>query len=287
MKKLIVEAPAKINLILNILHKRNDGYHELETIMHQINLIDIISIELSGKDIIVVTNSKLIPSGQENLAYKAAALFMEKNGIKAGVKIKIEKNIPVGAGLAGGSTDAAAVLSGLNDLFGLQLSLTSLQKMAAEIGSDVAFCLGNTTALARGRGELLTPVAKGPKLNLVLVVPEFQVSTAEVYQNYEFDNKQQFSDTTVFVKAWQDCSIIEIASQLRNDLESVTTKKYHEIDLIKDQLKETGAINALMSGSGPSVFGIFPDRHKAEIAADMLKKTYSQVFLVTSYYRSD
>ena len=184
MKKLIVEAPAKINLILNILHKRNDGYHELETIMHQINLIDIISIELSGKDITVATNSKLIPSGQENLAYKAAALFMEKNGIKAGVNIIIEKNIPVGAGLAGGSTDAAAVLSGLNRLFGIQLSLTTLQKMAAEIGSDVAFCLSSTTVLARGRGELLTPVAKGPELNLVLVVPEFQVSAADVYQNY-------------------------------------------------------------------------------------------------------
>ncbi|NLB52576.1 MAG: 4-(cytidine 5'-diphospho)-2-C-methyl-D-erythritol kinase [Syntrophomonadaceae bacterium] len=287
MKKLIVEAPAKINLILNILHKRNDGYHELETIMHQINLIDIISIELSGKDITVATNSKLIPSGQENLAYKAAALFMEKNGIKAGVNIIIEKNIPVGAGLAGGSTDAAAVLSGLNRLFGLQLSLTTLQKMAAEIGSDVAFCLSSTTVLARGRGEKLNTVAKGPELNLVLVVPEFQVSTAEVYQNYKFDNKQQSPDIAAFIKAWQDCNIIEIASQLNNDLESVTTKKYHEINLIKDQLKEIGAINALMSGSGPSVFGIFPDQYKAEIAANVLQKTYRQVFLVTSYYRSD
>lgn len=164
MDKISLSAPAKINLILNVLDKRSDGYHELETIMHQISLIDIIHIELKEENITVESNSNLIPNGEDNLAWKAAALFMEEAGIKAGVKIFIEKNIPVGAGLAGGSTDAAAVLLGLNSLFCLDFSTPFLESMGAVIGSDVPFCLSRGTTLARGRGELLTPIAKGPGL---------------------------------------------------------------------------------------------------------------------------
>lgn len=285
MDKISLPAPAKINLILNVLGKRSDGYHELETIMHQISLIDIIHIELKEENITVESNCSLIPNSQDNLAWKAAALFMEEAGIKAGVKIFIEKNIPVGAGLAGGSTDAAAVLSGLNRLFRLELSTAYLEEIGTVIGSDVPFCLSNVTALARGRGELLTPVAKGPKLNLVIVVPEFQISTAEVYSDYKLENSYHLADTAAFIKAWESCDIISIASHLGNGLETVSTQKHVEIDIIKDDLKRLGAVNALMSGSGPAVFGIFPDHNTALKAISILQISYRQVYHVTSYYR--
>lgn len=285
MDKISIPAPAKINLILNVLDKRSDGYHELETIMHQISLIDIIHIELKEESITVESNSSLIPNGEDNLAWKAAALFMAEAGIKAGVKIFIEKNIPVGAGLAGGSTDAAAVLLGLNSLFCLEFSTPFLEDMGAVIGSDVPFCLSRGTTLARGRGELLTSVAKGPRLNLVIVVPDFQISTAEVYSDYKLENGYHLADTDAFIKAWENCDIISIASHLGNGLETVSTQKHVEINIIKDDLKRLGAVNALMSGSGPAVFGIFPDHNTALKATSILRISYRQVYYVTSFYR--
>ncbi len=285
MDKISIPAPAKINLILNVLDKRSDGYHELETIMHQISLIDIIHIELKEESITVESNSSLIPNGEDNLAWKASALFMAEAGIKAGVKIFIEKNIPVGAGLAGGSTDAAAVLLGLNSLFCLEFSTPFLEDMGAVIGSDVPFCLSRGTTLARGRGELLTSVAKGPRLNLVIVVPDFQISTAEVYSDYKLENGYHLADTDAFIKAWENCDIISIASHLGNGLETVSTQKHVEINIIKDDLKRLGAVNALMSGSGPAVFGIFPDHNTALKATSILRISYRQVYYVTSFYR--
>lgn len=287
MRSLAIPAPAKINLTLKVLKKRPDGYHELETIMHKISLVDIIRLETAEKHIIINSNSSLIPADEKNLAYKAAALFLERTGVKAGVKIMVEKNIPVGAGLAGGSTDAAAVISGLNRLFDTGLSLAALQEMAAEIGSDVPFCLGGTTALARGRGELLTPLLKGPQLDLVLVVPGFQISTAEVYQNYKPHPQQQFDETAAFIKAWEGYNINDAARCLKNDLESVSARKFTVINSIKEELRGLGAINAIMSGSGPAVFGIFADQNQAAQAAGIIDGKYERVFQVTSYYGSD
>lgn len=286
MNSLTLAAPAKINLILKVISRRTDGYHELETIMHTISLADQIHVGTTPGGITVESNSSAIPAGQDNLAYRAAALYMERTGTKAGVKIFIEKNIPVGAGLAGGSTDAAAVLKALEYLFPARLAPGELQSMAAVIGSDVAFCLQEGTAIARGRGELLTPLDdRGPMLDLVLVVPDFQVSTAEVYQAYEVSHDHQNIETAAFVDAWRNRDISSMAPLIYNDLEAVSLTKHNEIGQIKTGLKQAGALNALMSGSGPAVFGIFSDRATAEKAANIMRKSFRQVYQVTSYYR--
>ena len=287
MHSLMLAAPAKINLILKVFGLRTDGYHELETVMHPISLIDIIHVELIPEGITVESNSSHIPAGKDNLAYQAAALFKEETGIKAGVKIFIEKNIPVGAGLAGGSTDAAAVLKGMNHLFQAKLSVVRLQEIAGAIGSDVPFCLVSETALARGRGEILTQLDRGPRLNLLLVVPDFQVSTAEAYRTYQVEHRSLTVDTAAFLNAWQIGDLIKIADSLYNDLETVSIRKHHEIKKIKSELIKAGAVNALMSGSGPAVFGIFTDQKTAGDAASIMQKSYKQVYQATSYYRSD
>ncbi|HPF43488.1 MAG TPA: 4-(cytidine 5'-diphospho)-2-C-methyl-D-erythritol kinase [Syntrophomonadaceae bacterium] len=287
MHSLMLAAPAKINLILKVFGLRTDGYHELETVMHPISLIDIIHVELIPEGITVESNSSHIPAGKDNLAYQAAALFKEETGIKAGVKIFIEKNIPVGAGLAGGSTDAAAVLKGLNHLFQTKLSLTRLREMAGAIGSDVPYCLLSETALARGRGEVLTTLDRGTRLNLLLVVPDFQVSTAEVYRAYQFEHSLLTVDMEAFLNAWRIGDLIKIAESLYNDLETVSIREHHEIGKIKTEIIKAGAVNALMSGSGPAVFGIFTDQKTTGDASRILKKSYKQVYQVTSYYRSD
>ena len=286
MNSLTLAAPAKINVILKVISRRTDGYHELETIMHTISLADQIHVGTTPGGITVESNSSAIPAGQDNLAYRAAALYMERTGTKAGVKIFIEKNIPVGAGLAGGSTDAAAVLKALEYLFPARLAPGELQSMAAVIGSDVAFCLQEGTAIARGRGELLTPLDdRGPMLDLVLVVPDFQVSTAEVYQAYEVSHDHQNIETAAFVDAWRNRDISSMAPLIYNDLEAVSLTKHNEIGQIKTGLKQAGALNALMSGSGPAVFGIFIDPATAEKAANIMGKNFRQVYQVTSYYR--
>ncbi|MBP1760728.1 MAG: 4-diphosphocytidyl-2-C-methyl-D-erythritol kinase, partial [Firmicutes bacterium] len=180
-------APAKVNLTLDILGKRTDGYHELVTVMHQIDLVDRIRLEKGGIDIRVSSDSSQIPDNEENLAYKAARLMYDKFGLREGLQIYIEKNIPVGAGLAGGSTDAAAVIYGINELYGLKLELPVLLALGTQIGSDVPFCLMGGTALARGRGEILSQLPEGPLLYMVLVKPDFQISTRAVYQAFRLE----------------------------------------------------------------------------------------------------
>lgn len=282
--KIEIAAPAKINLTLNIKGKRADGYHELETIMQQIDLLDHITIEsASPGSIRVDSNSSLIPHNEGNLAYRAAALFLDKYGSGAGVKIFIEKNIPIGAGLAGGSTDAAAVLWGLNRLLDCGLAKADLLEMAAQIGSDVPFCLLGGSALARGRGELLEPLAPSVPLLLLLVKPDFQVSTAEVYQQFDLTKVEKFPDTPAFLESWQHCDIIGIAGHMENVLESVSVRKYPEIALIKEKMKKLGALNVLMSGSGPSVFGVFKEKGLAMEAMETMKTSYREVFLVSSF----
>ncbi|NLB89007.1 MAG: 4-(cytidine 5'-diphospho)-2-C-methyl-D-erythritol kinase [Syntrophomonadaceae bacterium] len=286
MDKITIEAPAKINLTLDIKGKRSDGYHELETVMHHISLVDYVTLEKSDH-ITVSSNSKLIPNDESNLAYKAAKLIFEKNGKKAGVNIYIEKNIPVGAGLAGGSTNAAAVLLGLNKLYDLHLSPQVLEELALELGSDVPFCLADKTALAKGRGEKLTFLPPIEKLNFLLVKPDFQVSTAQVYKEFSFDKVQQVPDTNAFLKAWHECDIISLANNMQNVLESVCLPKYPEIGKIKLRMLEYGALNALMSGSGPTVFGLFDNQDKLNQAYAGFLTEYKEVFKISSYIRSE
>lgn len=284
---LVIDAPAKINLTLDIKGKRTDGYHELETVMHQINLVDRVFLKMGGTDITVRSNSPLIPNDEENLAFKAAQLLYDSFTIKEGVQIFIEKNIPVEAGLAGGSTDAAAVLKGINTLIGLGLKKQHLIELAARIGSDVPFCVQGGTALARGRGEILQPLAAGPDLNMVLVKPDYQLSTREIFGHFRLDRVYKSPDNPAFLAAWKNCDIINVALQMNNVLETVSVEKRPEIAMIKQQLCELGALNALMSGSGPSVFALYTLYEDAEQAWMTMREQYKESFLVSSYRKGD
>ena len=299
--RIILEAPAKINLTLDVIGKRDDGYHELETVMHQINLFDRIALEIWDQGIELATSSSEIPVGEDNLAYKAALAILKKCGPGAGIKIFIEKNIPIGAGLAGGSTDAATVLAGINYLYGSRFSCQDLLELAAAVGSDVPFCLPEhytehysgvlmspgATAIARGRGEILEPLPAKTIPFILLVKPGFQLSTAQIYAEFDLQAVNQSPDTRSFLQAWYNNDIISIATYMGNVLESVSIRKKPEIGIVKARMKEQGAINALMSGSGPSVFGIFPDEATARQAFTEFKQDYREVYLVSSYGRGD
>ena len=286
-RQLVVEAPAKVNLTLDVLAKRPDGYHELATVMHQISLMDKLSLQLTDTAIIVHSSNPVVPEGEENLAYRAARLLFERFSLAGGVHIYIDKNIPVGAGLAGGSTDAAAVLMGLNILFELGLPLEHLQSLGLELGSDVPFCILGGTALAKGRGEILAPLPGGPRLEMVLIKPDFQLSTAAIYQGLQLDKPMERPDNRAFIEAWQECDIISMTSVMQNVLESVSLAKCPEIAIIKSKLVDAGALTALMSGSGPSVVGIFSSLEQARRGWEKLKDQYQEAYLVSSYCRGD
>lgn len=281
--EIIIEAPAKINLTLDIKGKRKDNYHELETIMHQVNLLDRIHLSRGGEGIQVTSNNPVIPGGKENLAYRAAELMYISFGIKEGIKIFIEKNIPVGAGLAGGSTDAAAVMQGINTVFSLNIEQDEMLKLGEQIGSDLPFCILGGTAIARGRGEKLSILEKGPGLDILLVKPDFSLSTAEIYQDFKPERVKDFPDNTAFVEAWQNHDIIRIALNMKNVLESVSIHKTPEIQKIKKMLCGLGALNAVMTGSGPTVVGIFADHYRADEAYKNIKDQYAETYLVRSY----
>lgn len=285
--QLVLEAPAKVNLTLNVMGKRADGYHELESVMQQISLCDKISLHTGGPDIKVASSSTEIPDNEENLAFKAASLLYSRFSLPPGLQIFIEKNIPVGAGLAGGSTDAAAVIMGINQLFDLHLKREELMQLGSIIGSDVPFCILGGAALARGRGEILTPLPEGPQLEMVLVKPDFQLSTGEVYRDFRMERVEKRPDNTAFLEAWRQCDMIGLAAEMKNVLETVSVEKCPEIQIIKDKLDALGAQNTLMSGSGPSVVGVFTRRDQAHKAWEIIKDQYRESYLVSSYNRGD
>lgn len=287
LEEIIVEAPAKINLTLDVIGKRTDGYHELETVMHQINLVDIIRLKPSREGISIRTNSPNIPSGKDNLAYRAALLVLEQYPRAGGVEIFIDKKIPVGAGLAGGSTDAAAVMLGLNRLYNLGMDTGTLLEQGAIIGSDVPFCMTGGTAVACGRGEILTPMPECNLLNMVLVKPDFQLSTAAVYGALDLEKTGFHPNTTAFLEAWRKCDIISIACRLGNVLETVSIKKHPVLENIRQEMLDLRALGAVMSGSGPTMVGIFADRKTAAEASQWFTTRYQEVYLVSSYDRGD
>ncbi len=282
---ITISAPAKVNLTLDIKGKRPDGYHELETVMHQINLLDIITIEKQETGIEVVTSSELVIDDETNLAYRAAALILEKYNCQAGVKINIQKNIPVGAGLAGGSTDAAAVLKGIRQLFDLPVDDRTLHEIGLALGSDVPFCLQGGTALATGRGEILSMLPDSLVLTMVIVKPPYQVSTAEVYKAFRLEQVKRFPDTNAFIESWCNYDMIGMCDHMENVLESVTEEQYAEIKTIKNQLVQLGAIKSIMSGSGPSVLAIFDQLAPAARAFEIIKKTCQETYIVSSYLK--
>jgi len=281
--ELKLKAYAKINLALDVLSKREDGYHEIRTIMQTVDLYDIINIEKIEEDnIIVTTSSENIPTDNKNHAYIAASLVKERFGVKEGVKIHIQKNIPISAGLAGGSTDAAAVLRGLNKLFGLNLSQNELIELGREIGADVPFCLVGGTALCEGIGEKVTKLKSAPKMNILIAKPEVYVSTQAVYEALDLSKVKKRPNTDAMIVAIEEGNIREIAKNLCNVLETVTVNQYPVINRVKDIMRNHNALGTVMTGSGPAVFGIFANKYDALKAADRLKVFIKEIILTTT-----
>ncbi|WP_243388461.1 4-(cytidine 5'-diphospho)-2-C-methyl-D-erythritol kinase [Bacillus kexueae] len=278
--RILEKAPAKINLSLDVLHKRQDGYHEVKMVMTTIDLADRIELKLLDEDrITIVSHNRFVPDDHRNLAYKAALLLKKRFGIKQGVAITISKSIPVAAGLAGGSSDAAATLRGLNKLWNLGLTLDELAVLGAEIGSDVSFCVYGGTAIATGRGEKIEHIEAPPHCWVVLAKPEIGVSTADVYQNLKIDQIKH-PDVEGMVQAIKSQDYGSICHKLGNVLESVTMKMHPEVAMIKEQMQKFGADAVLMSGSGPTVYGLVQYESRLHRVYNGLRGFCDQVYAV-------
>lgn len=278
--KLLIKAPAKINLSLDVLKKREDGYHEVEMVMTTIDLSDRIELsERKENDICIISQSRFVPDDQRNLAYQAAKLIKEKFEIKQGVSISIDKMIPVAAGLAGGSSDAAATLRGLNQLWNLGLSLEELAKIGAEIGSDVSFCVYGGTALARGRGERIMELSAPPNCWIILAKPSIGVSTADVYHHLDLSTVKH-PNTNAMIHAINQKDYEGVCRETGNVLESVTLKLHPEVYQIKEQMERFGADTVLMSGSGPTVFGLVQYDSRLQRIYNGLRGFCDQVYAV-------
>lgn len=286
MDYIKMKALAKINLGLDVVRKREDGYHEVRMIMQTISLYDKIFIKKTkNAGIKVNTNLYYLPNNENNLVYKAAKLLIDEFDIKSGLSIDLEKYIPVAAGMAGGSSDAAAVLVGVNKLFGLGLSRKQLMDRGVNIGADVPYCIMRGTALAEGIGEKLTKLKPLPKCYVLIAKPGISVSTKFVYGNLVADEIETHPDIDGIIEAINNADILSVADRLGNVLEDVTIKEYPVIDELKQFMKAKGALNSLMSGSGPTVFGIFTDREAADKAYRELKGDLraKQVYLTSIY----
>lgn len=274
-----LKAHAKINLSLDVLRRRADGYHILQMIMQTIQLHDTITIEKIPSGVEILCEAPYVPNNSLNIAYKAAEAMLLQYNIQAGVKIEISKTIPVAAGLAGGSTDAAAVLKGMNTLFDLGIEQDELMRLGKTIGADVPYCIMGGTALAEGIGEVLTKLPAPGNIPLILVKPRIGVSTAWVYKSLDLKKVTERPDTKLLMTAIRAGDINTLALNMKNVLESVTCKRYSVIENIKKDLKRHGALGSMMSGSGPTVFGIFEDVEKADYAFNKLKNSKHECIL--------
>ena len=275
MEKVVLRAPAKINLALDVTGKRDNGYHDVRMVMQQIGLSDEILIEkisTGGDRITVETNSGELPLNEDNLVYKAARIIMDECGIKDRIRIFIDKHIPIAAGLAGGSTDAAAVLKGMNELFGLGLTELKLRELGVRIGADVPYCIMGGTALAEGIGEILTPLTPMPDCTILIAKPGISVSTGYVYTAYDSLKEKLHPEVDAMAAALKERNLSGIAKLLGNSLEGVTQEEYPVIKRIKQIMLGNGALGALMSGSGPTVFGLFDDGNKAGEALEKIRE---------------
>lgn len=282
MESLCLQAAAKINLGLDVLRRRPDGYHEVKMVMQTVDICDRLEFTRLSEDCIrVMTNKQELPADEHNLIYKAAKLMKDTFGIREGIAVKLEKNIPIAAGMAGGSTDAAAAIHGMDAIFGLGLSLEEKQKLGVKIGADVPYCLMGGTALSEGIGEVLTALPDVPEAYLVVAKPDIDVSTKFVYENLHADRLTAHPDIDGMVENIRRGDLEGITSRMENVLETVTVKHYPIIEEMKDFLKKQGAMNALMSGSGPTVFAIFEKEQTAHSAyLAMKEKGFTrQVFL--------
>lgn len=277
MNEYQIKAYAKINLGLDVVRRLENGYHEVKMIMQTVNLYDELTLKRTTAGIRLTSDSGELPLDENNLIYKAARLMQEHYGIAEGVSVKLKKNIPIAAGMAGGSTDAAATMLAMKELFGLETSKAELMKLGVKIGADVPYCILGGTALAEGIGEKLTPLPKAPECHLLVAKPDINVSTKYVYEHLDAAGVTKHPDIDGMVNAIERGSLQGIIERLGNVLETVTISAYPVISVIKDRMKELGAQGSLMSGSGPTVFGIFTEQEKAirayeEINSEQLAK---------------
>ena len=279
--KIYEKAPAKINLMLDVLHKRSDGFHEVEMIMTMVDLADRLEMsELPRDTIFISSQAGYIPLDEKNLAFQAARLIKERYNVRTGVHIHLDKKIPVAAGLAGGSSDAAATLRGLNRLWRLNIPDHELQELGAELGSDVPFCITGGTALATGRGEKLTPMPNPPQCWVILAKPPINVSTADVYGRFRSDKIVRHPSAKKMEQAIRDQSFTDVCNQMGNVLEDVTLKLYPEVQHLKDAMIRLGADGVLMSGSGPTVFGLVSKESKVARIYNGLRGFCKEVYAV-------
>lgn len=284
MSSIKLKSRAKINLSIDVLGKRDDGYHLVEMIMQTIDLYDVITIkELHEEDIVIKSNSKDMPLNSDNIVYKAVKLLKSRFNIKNGVEIFIQKNIPIAAGMAGGSSNAAAVLVGLNKLWNLKLSQEELQTLGLNLGADVPFCISGKAALAENIGEELTYIKGLPKETSILICkPNLFISTKEVYEGLDLENINQRPDNKKLINFLQIKEVKSVADNMVNVLESVTSRLHSEIKDIEKEMMDSKALGSMMSGSGPTVFGLFENKYDALKGKEKLLTKYSQVYVVSS-----
>lgn len=270
---LIRRAYAKINLGLDVTGRLENGYHLVRMIMQTVGIYDVLTFTAARSGIRISVEGGELPTGEDNLIYRAARLLMEAGGVKEGVDIHLEKHIPIAAGMAGGSSDAAAALLGLNELFALGLSREQLRQLGVRIGADVPYCIMGGTALAEGIGELLTPLTPAPPCGLLVAKPDIQVSTKYVYEQLDAWEIGHHPDIDGMRSAIETGDLTGIADRLGNVLETVTMEACPVIGRIKREMMANGAMGSLMSGSGPTVFGIYGSQEQAGAAGDCLRET--------------
>lgn len=279
MDNLTVKAFAKINLSLDVLGTLPNGYHEVKMVMQTVSLYDSVELKKTEGGITLGCSLKFLPTGPENLAYRAAEAFFKETGIEGGVDIYLKKHIPVGAGLAGGSTNAAAVLTGLNRLYDAKISTRKLCEIGTALGADVPYCIIGGTRLAEGIGEKLSPLPKLPPCYIVLVKPAFSISTKWVYDNIDACPDLVHPPTDELIRALEEGDIYKVCANMGNVLEDVSIAHYPVLSEVKQDLLDLGAIGSQMSGSGPTVFGIFDDEEKALKAKELLWKKYKTAYI--------
>ena len=273
MKQAKITAYAKINLVLDVLRKREDGFHEVAMVMQAIDLADTIHLKEAQRNWLH-TDNKHIPPNMNNLAMKAVLLMQERFSQVKPLEVTLEKRIPVAAGLAGGSTDCAAVMLGINKMYNLNLSLAELEALGAELGSDIPFCMGGPTALATGRGEQIKALPHCPDVYLVLVKPSFGVSTPKVYGNLRVEERKEHPDVEACIRALKNQNAAQVIDSMGNLLEQSTFELQPEVKTLKEDMMKAGCAHVLMSGSGPTVFAAFADEAEAQAYYQNIKSKY-------------
>lgn len=292
MNQIRLKALAKINLGLDVLRRKEDGYHEVKMIMQTINLHDQIHMKKIEEDEIKIrTNLYYLPNNENNLAYKAAKRLKDEFNLPGGVFINLKKVIPVAAGMAGGSSDAAAVLFGMNKMYGLKLSMQELMDRGVKLGADVPYCIMRGTALAEGIGEKLTKLPAMPKCHILIAKPPINVSTKFVYENLHANDlkPEDHPPVDTQIEALREGNLEKLVANMGNVLERVTVPEYPVIDEIKKVMMDNGALGSMMSGSGPTVFGIFTSYTKAKEAYEKIEQSglSKQIYLTTPYNQKE